>query len=588
MNNTADSSAGPGQGSDQAPITSDLSATVVQDRVIDVGSVADTDHGGIDLGRQMLGTVSGTHTLTSTGADSENTRLTFRADAENVFGGYAASGLEEIRATNAAGEDVVLNGSTSAEVAYEFDFTQTGARDNDAQYILFNTGNAFDGEGLAGETPLSDQPTPGNNQVRVYIQNATIVDNREIDATTVDLGSVLVGTTTDAQSTTLTTSGDDEHRTRVTVDGDSVTTDGVTIVSGDSHLFDSADAETTRSVTGNFDTSGSKNVDVDFSVTGEGLAGESVNAVTVNATAEVYQAADLSANNEDDLQGGDTISVGNSATTDVGGQRAAAEIFSRVVAGNGWSVDGLNVGSEINEGDAITGTVGFDASASGLLNGATATGSLQLGFQHADQSIQGTSFADLGTTQWNFSQEVSGNVSGSGSATVGEGDSMQGLGIQSDAGSASILAGTTSLERNISMELAADPTGFGVPGAEDALGEYLSLTGTGGDTFALSLGYTGVPEDGAYIHWWNGSAWVNAVLGNTGGSPNFLGDVAFNPDIHFSLGNYGFDSGTSTAWAVLNHNSAFVVVPEPGTAALAALSLGLLVFRRRRGFATRA
>lgn len=578
VTNTAPDSAAAGQGSAQAPINSALSATVVQDRVLDVGAVATTTNGGIDLGRQMLGTVTGTHEVTSAGADAENTRVTFSDTASNTFGGYAASGLAEVRATNADGINVVLDGSDSMNIAYELDFTQTGARANDSQYIQFNTGNGISGEGLDGETVLSGQDSAGN--LRVYIQNATIVDNREVAASAVDLGSVLVGTTTGSQNTTLTTTGDDDNFTRVTVEGSTVSAGGITIASGSAQLFDDAADSTTRSIAGEFTTSGSKNVDVDFSVLGEGLANETVNAATVNAVANVYQAAALSVNNASTVGDAATLTVQNANTSD-GGQRAGAEIVSRIVTGDGWDVTGLATDTTIGQNGSVSGTTSFDAAASGLLNGMTSAGSLMIGFQHADQTIQGTAANDLGTATWNFEAVVSGNDSGSGEANLTSGDSFTNIGITRDGGSAaSFLDGEASGSTTINMELGINPGGLGVGSNPDAISDYLSLSGTGTDMFVLSMLYAGSP-DTALIQWWDGGEWVNAVDGNSTGSGNFLGDVAY--DSSLSLGNYGFDSSTNTAWAVLDHNSEFVVaIPEPSHAVLLGLSMIGLLARRKR------
>ena len=52
--------------------------------------------------------------------------------------------------------------------------------------------------------------------------------------------------------------------------------------------------------------------------------------------------------------------------------------------------------------------------------------------------------------------------------------------------------------------------------------------------------------------------WVNAVNLNVGGSQNFVaGPWAAN----YPLGTYGVDTTTNTAWAVLNFNGKFAVLP---------------------------
>jgi hypothetical protein len=95
----------------------------------------------------------------------------------------------------------------------------------------------------------------------------------------------------------------------------------------------------------------------------------------------------------------------------------------------------------------------------------------------------------------------------------------------------------------------------------------MELLGSGGltDTFAISLQYIpdlaakGVIENGwlALATPLNG-VWSNAVDRNTGGTKQFIRGP-WTPA--YELGTYGFDPNTSTAWAVINYNASFAVVP---------------------------
>ena len=76
----------------------------------------------------------------------------------------------------------------------------------------------------------------------------------------------------------------------------------------------------------------------------------------------------------------------------------------------------------------------------------------------------------------------------------------------------------------------------------------------------LYLGYLDLGTDGLL-----GTAddqWINAVNGNFGGTPDFVGNHPYDSS-YFVLGDYGVDMTDHVVWAVLDHNSEFAVVPEP-------------------------
>jgi hypothetical protein len=418
--------------------------------------------------------------------------------------------------------------------------------------------------------------------------SGAVVANRTVSASAVNLGNVLVSATTAAQTSTLSTTGNDDNFTRITVSGSQASAGGVTAAAGVTTLFDAGNVTTTRSVTASFGTAGAFSSSLDLAVSGEGLAGESVGSVGIAYTATAYDPANLTKVQSEAVGAGGVVSLTNA----VGGFRAGGSIASRSVTGDGgWSVAGLAQGTAIAAGGTAGGTAAFDSV--GKLNG-TYLGTLTLGLQN-DQSIQGATAGDLGTMNWSLAQVVSGNVGG-GTAALAAGRSLAGFSGQSDqalATVASLLAGQTATATTVTMAFAAQPVG-------SFFSDVLDLHGTDGLAQVLQLSYDpgslgGMAEAALMLGWKNGSnEWVNAVLGNSGGNPGYTGTsflgswadylaAAPGRTVENSVGAYGVDAATNTAWAAINHNSEFVViVPEPGTAALLAMGIAGAAWAIRR------
>jgi hypothetical protein len=180
---------------------------------------------------------------------------------------------------------------------------------------------------------------------------------------------------------------------------------------------------------------------------------------------------------------------------------------------------------------------------------------------------------------------TSGNfVVGGSYATLAPSTATGGFGT-----TAKLLGGTASDSKTVTLAYT------GTTQAINIASDVLTLSGNAGDTFVLSLSYNVAAanalggESAMRLLWLNPATnqWVNAVLGNTGGTPFFAGYGAYDPATDFHLGYYGVDTATDTVWAVVNHNSDFGAanpdnapqdVPEPSTCEILAMGGAALLF----------
>ena len=176
------------------------------------------------------------------------------------------------------------------------------------------------------------------------------------------------------------------------------------------------------------------------------------------------------------------------------------------------------------------------------------------------------------------------SVASGGSLPVAAGSSLAGFRSASAATTASILSGSVASGGG-TVSMTWLPTQAGL------YADVLELaTATGTTPFVLSMTYDpSLPAGTAstLALGWNASSgttpvWLNATLGNTvtTASPpqqGYLGSFTdfqtlYGGDLSTYIGAYGNDPATNSAWAVINHNSQFSLVPEPGVPTLLAIA----------------
>lgn len=159
-----------------------------------------------------------------------------------------------------------------------------------------------------------------------------------------------------------------------------------------------------------------------------------------------------------------------------------------------------------------------------------------------------------------------------------------------------LLSGSTTTfdmswrTRTLNESFAAEPGGHPTQPPLDMTNLFFGLTsdvlkleGLNGRPFLLEMSYVANPawfdesvEAGLgclMIQWYDPASelWRDAWMGNSHNDPNrvinYQGSwaAAGSPT---SLGSWGVDTTANVAWAVLDHNSQFAVVPEPESAAL--------------------
>ena len=144
--------------------------------------------------------------------------------------------------------------------------------------------------GLANITLTSSGTGANGTGVVTGSTSATIavLDNRVVLATSAALPMIHLGQAIDAQTIVLSTSGDDNNFTRVTVTNAGPDANGISVGGGANPVFSGPAVSDTRSLSGTPTSAGLISGTITLAVSGEGLTGENPVPVSVGYSAAVF------------------------------------------------------------------------------------------------------------------------------------------------------------------------------------------------------------------------------------------------------------------------------------------------------------
>jgi hypothetical protein len=495
--------------------------------------------------------------------------------------------------------------STVALAARWSDVSTTGARVG--SFKIHNANGGSDGDDLVAVT-------------------GAVVDNRAIASSPVDFGRYALGAlATKSVAATLTTTGGSDQFTNVLVKAAAVEANGDGVAAGPAAadvLFNDAGDNMARTVSLNkiTTTAGLVSGSLAMTVQGEGLSGEI-------ASARIPYSYRVVTNR---------VVTGPSTTVDFGhlllGASASASItlsssigddalYTRVSVANqssgGLSLDGLPL---VFDGSvaANTRTTTFVAEAAGVVNttaqfAVTPEGIGDSGYApvavnykanvgNASAKATPAGVGGLAATFDPASKlvaQVSSSYAGL-SSTVVESEDAVGTAAMLLAGAAQ--PGQVSMNWRTRADDEKHPGLLFPEGSAGGISDVLELLGTEDSTFVLQMTYDPnlLPGGAAseigeaagnmlHIAWLDTNGWVNAGNGTNNGAwtDYAIARGITNPDAPIApglVGDWGVDTVSHSAWVIVDHNSQFMVVPEPSSLLLLVVSVAAatIAVRRRR------
>ncbi len=249
-----------------------------------------------------------------------------------------------------------------------------------------------------------------------------------------------------------------------------------------------------------------------------------------------------------------------------GALRASVKLTGTAVTG-GVVVTGMDAGTLVDPGDTLPGRV----ETAGLLSGAY-DGSFTVNLQMRTADDRAINFApSLDPITWDIAFTLEDTPADEVTLNAGQTFRNGKLAVNSDVTAAAVIAGQTSTDQTVTLELTENPEGDGTPTAS-ILGQAVDLTfEQPGDRYALQITYDptdlplGTDERDLRVLFYDPGPqrWTDAIDANSdggGGAQFFEGSFTAFQDVvggALPLSAHGVDAELHRVWAVLDHASIF-------------------------------